>query len=394
MSEPRAGVRRWGDGTGLEILLLPSKGIENGETREHGCESMRGWSGGRVTGDWLVVGIDDKLLLVHCPATEDVHSGEASSGSLELNGGFVDERSVFLILLGRIDETIPTLLVILVQILQCMGVGLEQPIRTVGRANPPTGRSESLKETRSGRGQRGKRGEIHPTTTTTTLNRALVGNCDASPTDSELIETSSLFLLPPSLLPLVDPSLEVRVPEDDQESHEDHKTPDADEHEEHDTFLLQPLDITGHNPPNDPTIVCAASTSNGSKSNGARNLIHIFGRKDEGRLVHPRHVDMQVVVHERQRVGQRIHFGSDEAENEILHRSLEDGSTKDGLNQILNIAVEIIQSGVESGGGRVDPAEDPVVDSVLDVIDLGVDLGSVHCGLVQHVLVYGRSDSI
>ena len=185
------------------------------------------------------------------------------------------------------------------------------------------------------------------------------------------------------------------MPEDDQESHEDYDTPDTDEDEKHDAFLLQPFDITGHNPSDDPTILLfATSAPNGSESNRARNLIHISGRKDERRLVHPRHVNVQVVVHERQRVGQSIHFGPDETENEILHGLLEDGSTEDGVNQILNLAVEVVQGGVESGGGRVDPTEDLFVDGVLDVVDFGVDLGSVHCGLVQHVLVYGRSDGV
>ena len=113
MSGPRTRVRGWGDGTWFEILLLPSKGVERGETREHGCDSLKGGSGGRITRDGLVVSVDDKLFLVHCPPAKDAHAGEASSGGLELNGGFIEGRSVFLVLLGRVDEAVPALLVVL-----------------------------------------------------------------------------------------------------------------------------------------------------------------------------------------------------------------------------------------------------------------------------------------
>jgi hypothetical protein len=100
MSGPRTGVRGWGDGTGFEILPLPSKGIKSGETREHGSESLRGISWGRaIGGDGLVVGIDDKLLLVHCLATKHTHVEEASSSILELNGGLADRGNALLVLL-------------------------------------------------------------------------------------------------------------------------------------------------------------------------------------------------------------------------------------------------------------------------------------------------------
>ena len=73
---------------------------------------------------------------------------------------------------------------------------------------------------------------------------------------------------------------------------------------------------------------------------------------------------------------------------------LEDGPTKDGLNQILNLAVELVQGGVEGRGGGIDPTKDPLIDGILDEIYLGVDLGSVHRGLVQHVSVHSCGDRV
>lgn len=45
--------------------------------------------------------------------------------------------------------------------------------------------------------------------------------------------------MPLLLLPPINNGLDVRVPEDDEEGDDDHYTPNADEEEEHDTFLLQ-----------------------------------------------------------------------------------------------------------------------------------------------------------
>lgn len=103
---------------------------------------------------------------------------------------------------------------------------------------------------------------------------------------------------------------------------------------------------------------------------------------------------MQVVVHERQRVRQRIHFASDETGDKLLHGLVEGGSTKNGVDQVLNFVVEVVQGGVESGSGGVDPTEDAIVDGALDGIHLRVDLGDVDGGLVQHVLVHDGGDGV
>ena len=99
-------------------------------------------------------------------------------------------------------------------------------------------------------------------------------------------------------------------------------------------------------------------------------------------------------MHERQRACQRIHFASNETEDEILHGLLEGGTTENGLNKVLDLTVEVVEGSVEGGSGRVDPAKDAIVDCVLDAVHLGVDLGNVGRRLVQHVLVHGRGDCV
>ena len=47
--------------------------------------------------------------------------------------------------------------------------------------------------------------------------------------DSELVETPPLLLLPLPPLPRLNERPDVRVPEDDEESDEDHEAPNADE---------------------------------------------------------------------------------------------------------------------------------------------------------------------
>ena len=103
---------------------------------------------------------------------------------------------------------------------------------------------------------------------------------------------------------------------------------------------------------------------------------------------------MQVVVHERQRACQRVHFASNNTEDKFLHGLFEGGSTKNGLDQVLNVTVEIVQGGIESGSGGVDPTEDAIVDGALDAVHLGVNLINVDGGLVQHIFVQGRGDGV
>lgn len=99
-------------------------------------------------------------------------------------------------------------------------------------------------------------------------------------------------------------------------------------------------------------------------------------------------------MHKRQRARQRIHFASKKTEDEILHGLVEGSSTEDGLNQVLNFTIEVVQGGIESGSGGVDPTKDAIVDSALDGIHIGVDLGNVDGGLVQHVVVQGGCDGV
>jgi hypothetical protein len=77
-----------------------------------------------------------------------------------------------------------------------------------------------------------------------------------------------------------------------------------------------------------------------------------------------------------------------------LHGLVEGGPTENGLNEVLNFTVEVVQGGVEGSSGGVDPTKDAVVDGVLDSIHLGVDLVNVEGGLVQHVIVQGGGDSV
>lgn len=137
MSRSSAGVSWWGDGAGFEVLLFPSKWIESGETGEHGCKSLG--RGGRGTGgDWLVVNINNKFLLRYCLPAKQAQAGEPTSSVLDLNRGF-DGRA-FLIFIGGVDETVPALLVVLLQ--GCEWMGLE-------RSDSPAWGSDGLEETRS-----------------------------------------------------------------------------------------------------------------------------------------------------------------------------------------------------------------------------------------------------
>lgn len=99
---------------GFEILLLPSKWVESGET---GRQRYRGRFTGRDHG--FVVNVDDKFLLVYRLPAKPTRA--KASVSVDLDGGFCDRRGLFL---------------------------TEGFVRT----DSATGGSEGLKETRSGRG--------------------------------------------------------------------------------------------------------------------------------------------------------------------------------------------------------------------------------------------------
>lgn len=56
-------------------------------------------AGSRVAGgDGFVVGINDKILLVHRPRAKKSRAREAAGGVLELNGRFCDGRCLFLVM--------------------------------------------------------------------------------------------------------------------------------------------------------------------------------------------------------------------------------------------------------------------------------------------------------
>ena len=162
VSIDRFGGERWpgrgleyvggdiGRGLKFEILLLPSERVESGETGEYRCKSMRG-RGGVTGGDGLFINIDDEFLLVYCLPAKQVHADEAMSGGLDLNSGFGDGGSVRLVLLGRLNETVPALLVVLLQVPQRMGLG--RPVNTVERTESSTGRSDGLEESGSSLGE-------------------------------------------------------------------------------------------------------------------------------------------------------------------------------------------------------------------------------------------------
>ena len=57
-------------------------------------------------------------------------------------------------------------------------------------------------------------------------------------------------------------------------------------------------------------------------------------------------------------------------------------------------AVEVVQGGIESGSGRVDPTKDADVYDVLDSVHFGVDLVDVGRGLVQRVGIHGADNGV
>lgn len=89
-----------------------------------------------------------------------------------------------------------------------------------------------------------------------------------------------------------------------------------------------------------------------------------------------------------------IDFTPNKALDKLLSGFIENRATKNEIDCILHIRIELVNGVVESGSGSVDPAKDAVINCSLDVVDPGVDSGGVECGLVVHTRVDVCCDEI
>lgn len=96
---------------------------------------------------------------------------------------------------------------------------------------------------------------------------------------------------------------------------------------------------------------------------------------------------MKVVVQKSKGAFYSVNFASNEAFEEVVDRSFENGAAKNCRNCILDIIVERVNRVVQCRSGTVDPPEQAVVDCRLHAIDTTVDFIGVKARLVVHALI-------
>jgi hypothetical protein len=79
--------------------------------------------------------VDDKFLLFHCLLANQIHARKPASDSLDLSREFGDGGSAFSIPLGRVSETVPAFLVVLLRVPKRVHVGFGDPLALLGGPN-------------------------------------------------------------------------------------------------------------------------------------------------------------------------------------------------------------------------------------------------------------------
>ncbi len=198
------------------------------------------------------------------------------------------------------------------------------------------------------------------------------------------------FAIMPSFPPREETGSTIRMPRDDGERHDQHDEPEREEDLEHHHLLLQGRDVSRDEFADETVITptpIVVPGPDGRGGDGRRSLLDGRVGEDEDVGIHLSKSDLEVVLHERERVLQCVDFGSDQTPDEFLHRGRQDRVPEDGVDDVLDVRVEGLDGVVQRDDGPVHPSKDTVVDPGLQSCDVVVDLRCVERGLSLHVTV-------
>lgn len=99
-------------------------------------------------------------------------------------------------------------------------------------------------------------------------------------------------------------------------------------------------------------------------------------------------------MQERQGILNGIDLATEDTLQELVGRTLKNGSIEDTADDSFDIRVEIVDGGIDGSSGDINPSKDTVIDLRLEGVDLCVDFIGVRSGLVVHILVDAVGDGI
>lgn len=175
-----------------------------------------------------------------------------------------------------------------------------------------------------------------------------------------------------------------RVPEDDQQGNEHHQSPDGQEDRKHEPLSFELLDVSVYELADQSAFLVAVAATDCGSRDGPCDLVHLSRREDEYRLVYSGELDLEVVVHECERLLERLDLGANDAMNKILRRILQNRASEHLVDDFLNVIIKSVESLVEGRRSVVDPTKDTFVDGGLDLGDLGIDTIGIGGRLVVH----------
>lgn len=183
------------------------------------------------------------------------------------------------------------------------------------------------------------------------------------------------------------------MPKDYGDAHEDDYSPEAEEDAEHDTLRLQTSGV-GVDKSTDKAIIVVSTPADGGGSNGLNSFVDGTLREHEGRVVHPGHINLEIVMQERQGILDSIDLASNETAEKFLSRLLEDSATENGIDSVLDVGIKLVNGAVQAGRSLVNPSKQPIIESSLSGVDPGVDLVSICRRLVVHAIIDRSCDCV